>query len=296
MNRGNFGGLVAATMASMTAMAAEGGEGPDDESNVKGKNMIGQHSIHAVNSVNINVVEAGAGSPTLLFLHYRGGSSREWTPVIEDLSQTNRCVAIDFRGWGESCKEATDYRLETLAGDVVSMVDKLDLREFIIIGHSMGGKVAQLVAARKPAGLKRLILIAPAPPTALEVSEQQRQGMIAAYQTREGVLGIIRALTLSDAHREQIVEDVLRGSPGAKRAWPEKGMTEDISAEATQIAVPVRIVVGDADTVEPVASLRDAFGKVLPDTDFIVLPGVSHMAPLEATAQVVNAIRSAKVD
>jgi len=258
--------------------------------------MLGNQSIHKVNGVDINVVEAGEGSPALVFLHYWGGSSREWAPVIEDLSKTNRCVAIDFRGWGQSSKEATDYGLETLAADVVGIIDKLDLREFIIIGHSMGGKVALLVAAQKPAGLKRLILVAPAPPTALDVPEQQRQGMIAAYQTREGVLGIIRALTLSDAHGEQIVEDVLRGSPGAKRAWPEKGMTEDISAKASQIAVPVRIIVGGADTVETEASLRAAFGKVLPGTDFVVLPGVSHMAPLEATAEVVNAIRSAPVD
>ena len=266
--------------------------------------MSAKRSIHGVNGVDINIVETGKGSPALVFLHYWGGSSRTWGPVIEGLSKTNRCVAIDFRGWGQSSKEATDYGLETLAGDVVSIVDDLGLQEFIIIGHSMGGKVAQLVAAQKPAGLKRLILMAPAPPTALDVPEEQRQGMIASYQSPEGaekVIDILSPPQLSDAsrkrimeYRQQIIEDTLRGSPGAKRAWPEKGMIEDISEEASRITVPVRIIVGSADTVETEVSLRAAFGKVVPGTDFVVLPGVGHMAPLEATAEMVDASRSAQ--
>ena len=256
--------------------------------------MSGKQSIHRVNGVDINVLEVGTGSPSLLFLHYWGGSIRSWTPVMELLSENNHCVAIDFRGWGRSSEDATDYRLDTLADDVVGIVDDLGLKKFIIIGHSMGGKVAQLVAARQPQGLEELILMAPAPPTGLGVPEKQRQGMIASYQTREGVMGIISALPLSEAYREQIIEDALRGSPGAKRAWPETGMIEDISEQASRITVPVRVIVGSADVVETEPSLRAAFGKANSSTEFIVLPGVSHMAPLEATAEVADAIRAAQ--
>ncbi len=256
--------------------------------------MSGKQSLCHVNNVDINVVELGEGSPTLLFLHYWGGSIHSWIPVMNGLSKSHRCVAIDFRGWGRSSKDATDYQLETLADDVVEIINELGLQDFILLGHSMGGKVAQLVAARQPRGLKSLILMAPAPPNALDVPEEQRQGMVAAYQTREGVMGIVSALPLSDAHREQIVEDALRGSPEAKRAWPEQGMIEDISNEASRITAPVHIIVGSADVVETEASLRAAFSKVIPSAGYTVLPGVSHMAPLEATAEVVSAIRSAQ--
>ena len=257
--------------------------------------MPGKQSIHHVNGVSLHVAEAGEGSPALVFLHYWGGSSRTWVPVIQSLSQTNRCVAIDFRGWGLS-GEAEDYGLETLAGDVIAVVGDLGLREFIVVGHSMGGKVAQLVAARRPAGLKGLILVAPTPPTSLHVPEEERQGYVALYQTREGAETVIGNLTphlLSDAHREQIIEDTLRGSPGAKRAWPEQGMVDDISEQASGITVPVHVIVGGDDRVEPEASLRAAFGQVLEGVAFIVLPGVGHMAPLEAPAALAAAIRSA---
>jgi pimeloyl-ACP methyl ester carboxylesterase len=59
--------------------------------------------------------------------------------------------------------------------------------------------------------------------------------------------------------------------------------------------VPVRVIVGSADVVETEASLRAFFGKVIPSAKFLVVPGVSHMAPLEATAAVVIAIRSAQI-
>jgi len=202
--------------------------------------MSGEQSVLHVNGVDVNVVDVGEGGPALVFLHFWGGSSRTWGPVIENLSRVARCIAIDFRGWGRSNKDATDHELETLADDVIGVVDALRLEEFTIVGHSMGGKVAQLVAARRPEGLKQLILIAPAPPTSLGVPKEQRQGMLASYQAREGaeqVVGILAARPLSQAHREQVVEDILSGSPDAKRAWPEKGMTQDISAEASRITV-----------------------------------------------------------
>lgn len=258
--------------------------------------MPGKQSIRRVNGVDLHVVEAGEGSPALVFLHYWGGSSRTWGPVIEGLSTNSRCVAIDFRGWGQSSKDAEDYRLETLAGDVIGVVGELGLREFLVVGHSMGGKVAQLVAARQPEGLKGLILVAPAPPTPLHVPQEERQGYVALYQTREGAETAIGNLTphpLSDAHREQIIEDTLRGSPGAKRAWPEQGMVDDISEQASRIAVRVHVIVGGDDRVEPEASLRAAFGKVPGGVAFTVLPGVGHMAPLEAPAELADAIRSA---
>lgn len=250
-----------------------------------------------VNDVELNVVDIGAGSPALVFLHYWGGSSRTWAPVMEHLVSTNRCVAIDFRGWGQSSKEAGDYSLHTLASDVIGVVEQLALKEFFILGHSMGGKVAQIVAARRPGGLRGLILFGPAPPAPMNVPEDQRKAYVGLYDSREGAEMVIHNLTphsLSDRFREQIIEDSMRGSPGAKRAWPLQGMIADIREEAAKIDVPVHIIAGGDDSVEPEASLRAAFAQCVRDVDFVVLPGVGHMAPLEAPSKLADAIRSAQ--
>lgn len=176
------------------------------------------------------------------------------------------------------------------------MVSQLGLGEFVIVGHSMGGKVAQMLGGRGLPGLRSLVLIAPAPPTPLPVPEEQRQGVLASHQAREGaeaVVGLLSACRLTDEQREQVVEDTLGGGTEAKRAWPEKGMIADISGEAARISVPVSVVVGSADTVESERSLRAAFAGVVPTAEFVVLPGVGHLAPLEAPAEVAAAIRVA---
>src|SRR5690606_16423945 len=144
---------------------------------------------------------------------------------------------------------------------------------------------------------KGLILYAPAPPTPLDVPEDVRRGYVSSYQSREGAETGIRNLTphpLSRAFREQIIEDALRGSPGATGAWPEQGIIADSSAAGGRIDVPVHVIAGGDDEVEPESSLRAAFGKVLPQVRFSVVPGVGHIAPLEAPAKLANAIRFAQ--
>ena len=248
-----------------------------------------------VNEADINIVEAGSGDPALVFLHYWGGTSRTWAPVIEILSPTHRCVAIDFRGWGLSDKSAVDFKLETFADDVVGVINRLGLRSFVLVGHSMGAKVALLLAARRPQGLESLVLIAPAPPVSPGAPEERRRVMLAAYQSREGVaaLGRPAALPLSQAHREQVIEDSLAGTAEAKRVWPERDMTRNIGDEASKILVPVHVFVGDADTIETESSLRAGFSGVLPAKEIGVLPGVGHLAPLEAPAEVAGVILAA---
>ena len=60
--------------------------------------MFRKQVVVYVNGVGLNVVEAGEGSPALLFLRYWGGSSRTWSAVVDRLSANHRCTAVDFRG------------------------------------------------------------------------------------------------------------------------------------------------------------------------------------------------------
>jgi pimeloyl-ACP methyl ester carboxylesterase len=89
--------------------------------------------------------------------------------VIDRVDGRARCVAVNQRGWGES--HATDgrYDLAAMADDVQAIVAALSLQRYVLVGHSMGGKVAQIVATRRPASLLGLVLVAPAPPTPMPV-------------------------------------------------------------------------------------------------------------------------------
>lgn len=109
--------------------------------------------------------------PTVVFLHFWGGSSRTWSLVGPIVAQTYPTACIDFRGWGQSTgpKDVDAYSISALAGDVKVVLESLHLEAVVLVGISMGAKVAQLLATSLPAYLVRgLVLVSPAPPTPLE--------------------------------------------------------------------------------------------------------------------------------
>jgi pimeloyl-ACP methyl ester carboxylesterase len=115
---------------------------------------------------------------------------------------------------------------------------------------------------------------------------------LASYQSREGVLQALTVLAgsqLSEDMREQVIEDTLRGTPGAKREWTSRGMIEDISAGLNGVSVPTIVAIGDHDKVEHEPALREAFGRHLPHATFRVLAGVGHLSPLERPGELATA-------
>ena len=123
-----------------------------------------------------------------------------------------------------------------------------DRNRYILVGHSMGGKVVQLLASRRPAGLEGVVLVAPASPTPQNIPEEARQAQLHAYDSRETALQAIAFLTSrppDESTVAQIVEDSLRGSAPAKLAWPMSAAYENISGEVGKIDVPTLILAGD---------------------------------------------------
>jgi len=246
------------------------------------------------NGVRIHVTQQGDGDPALVFLHYYGGSSRTWRFVMEALSGRHRTVATDHRGWGRSEAPATGYRIEDLANDAQGVIQALGLRRFVLVGHSMGGKTAQLLASRRLPGLEGLVLVAPSPPSPMRLSDEQRAAMAGAYASRASVEWVVdqvlTALPLSAEVRDQVVADSLAGAPQARLAWPDIAMLDDITREVSAIDVPVLVIAGDRDQVDRIETLREELMPRLPGARLQVLPGVGHLSPLEAPGQVASAI------
>jgi pimeloyl-ACP methyl ester carboxylesterase len=249
-----------------------------------------------VQGLNFQVRDVGDKQPALVFLHYWGGTGRTWGLVIRELAGHHRCIAPDFRGWGGSDKTADGYDLHTQADDVAAIIASLGLSQYILVGQSMGGKIAQILGARRPQGLNGLVLIAPAPPTPMAAPKEQRDAILESYQTPAGVefaLSILTSRQLSPTLRQQVIDDTLGGSAAAKAAWTQAGMTLDISDIVGNIDVPTTVIVGDVDKVETEHLLRRELGSRISGTEFIVLPGVGHLSPLEAPRELAAAITTA---
>ena len=103
-------------------------------------------------------------APPLVLLHGMSGDRSTWAVVAPDLAAAGyRVIAPDLRGHGDSPRTSV-YSFETMRGDVLELADDLDLGTFVLVGHSMGGTVATLLAERYPARLAGLILVDSPPP------------------------------------------------------------------------------------------------------------------------------------
>lgn len=167
-----------------------------------------------IQNAQLNILERGKGNPSLVFLHYFAGSSESWSELIIQLQKTNHCIVPDLPGFGDSqpIKEPT---VEAVAKIIAELIHKLDLQNYILIGHSMGGKVALAFAANQPSGLRSLILLAPSPPTPEPIKSSERSRLLKTHGDRsaaEETAHKITVQTLSDVAFDRVVQDNLRTS------------------------------------------------------------------------------------
>ncbi|MFI9244879.1 alpha/beta fold hydrolase [Streptomyces sp. NPDC053086] len=238
-------------------------------------------------------VREGDG-PTLVFLHYWGGSHRTWRWVIERLSPAQSFVSYDHRGWGESTEVPGPYGIEQLADDAERVIGELGQGDHVLVGHSMGGKVAQVLAARRPAGLRGVVLVAPAPPAPVGVTAEYQEGLAHAYDNDETIdHSIDLVLThgeLSAEARRQVHEDSSRAGEAARTAWPRQALVEDFTDRVTTIDVPVLVLAGSEDKVDPPPILREHLLPLISTASLTELEGSGHLSPLEVPDQVASHI------
>ncbi|WP_406185977.1 alpha/beta fold hydrolase [Streptomyces sp. NBC_01006] len=126
---------------------------------------MAEHLTLTVNGVRLAYQEAGAGddAPPVVLLHALGERAEDWALVRDALARERRVYALDLRGHGLSEWPAR-YSVELMRDDVLGFLDALGLGRIDLVGHSLGGVVAYLVAAEQPHRVGRLVLEdAPAP-------------------------------------------------------------------------------------------------------------------------------------
>lgn len=142
-----------------------------------------QTAFCKTNEIHQHYTRTGGNKPPLILLHGLTGNGICWTPVTKALTLEYDVIMPDARGHGKSSVPNTGYRYEDFAKDVEELIASLGLSFPIIIGHSMGGMTAALVASRKKALLGGLILADP-PFLSLAVQHEVYNGDTIKQQQR----------------------------------------------------------------------------------------------------------------
>lgn len=271
-----------------------------------------RHNV-SVNGVDLAVWEWPGDGPPVLFCHATGFHARCWDQVIAPL-QGHRCVALDFRGHGQSSKPAPPYHWRTFGDDLEALADALDLSGAIGVGHSMGGYAVALASALGPQVFSELLLIDPviraraayAGPWKESHFVSKRRNrwtspreMYERFENRPPFDAWDRAV-LSDYCEYGLLPDgdgfVLACPPAVEAdIYQNSPMPESaIYAEIATIRIPVHIVRAgkkfDSSEVMRISpTAPDLASQFAQGTD-LSLPDNSHFIPMEAPALVARLI------
>jgi pimeloyl-ACP methyl ester carboxylesterase len=243
--------------------------------------------------LNVNVYEPDAGTVTadepirdILLLHGWPNAGRVWQCLAEEmlLAAPFRLVAPDLRGFGASDKPESGFTCEQFARDAATVAAALNLGGYTVVGHSMSGKVTQLLAAERPVGLVALVLVAPAPLVASPVPEEKRAGQRAVYGDVARVREMIVAMAgrpLKEERLNVLVEDGMRASRRAWDGWIDVMREEDLADRLPDIAVPTLVLHGGNDPLRTEEALCTDVADRISGAAFAVLPNVGHLPHVE---------------
>lgn len=222
--------------------------------------------------------------PPVLFVHGYFGRAIAFERMMDCLvNKGHRCVAIDLRGHGDSMrpKDLGRVSIHDYADDAERVARELG--DPIIVGHSMGGLIAQLLAAR---GVGRgAVLMAPAPPRGIPVMSvklalAQFRYMPAIMMSRPVVPGRsdLRALVVNrvpEAEQEVVLDMLVPDSGRAGREMSVVGVPID----PARVRVPVLVISGDCDLFIPLSRSRRVAARY--GAPIRVAPGRGHMLIIE---------------
>ncbi|MDR2984485.1 MAG: alpha/beta fold hydrolase [Nocardiopsaceae bacterium] len=278
----------------------------------------------------VRTAPAIEGAEPAVFVHGLGGSSTNWTDLMDLLSRPVRnhpsapilaCAAVDLPGFGSSPPPRTgDYSIDAHASAVIQFIEEQDIGPVHLIGNSMGGAVSTRVAARCPDLVKTLALVSPALPDLRPRPLPIRLALAAIPGVGPVIMDWLRKLP-AEARTDRVLKDVYTDPgvvhPARRREEIAEVLRRDalvyashaviMSArslvleyfkfgrrslwrDAAMISAPALILHGSHDRLVNPVMAGKA-ARAFPTARVMVLAGVGHVAMMEQPEQVAAEIR-----
>lgn len=274
---------------------------------------VAHHDVPVADGGSIHVLEKGHGRP-LLLIHGITLQARIWAPQFHLMADRYRVLAMDVRGHGRSSAGRDGFGRRIAARDVKTVLDHFDLRQAIVVGHSMGGMILMEFAgdfveelAERVAGLVFMdtaaYQLAPKPvlPIAKAVGRRLRDRAdsgrsFAVLPTGDDDLSwVISRLAFGADPPARAVDEVRRcGAEVPQSTSLPSGvdlLDHDARRALAATSTPSMILVGSRDLLTPVYAAR-RIARFLPHARFEVLPGAGHQLMQERPYEVAELIDS----
>lgn len=253
------------------------------------------HDATLPDGLRLRYAEQGpAGGPAVLMLHGYTDSSFSFSRVLPLLPPSVRAIVPDQRGHGGSDRPGI-YDMDSLANDALRLMDVLQIRRAVVVGHSMGSFVARRLALRAPERVTSLVLIGAGPNACNDSIAELRR---AVDQLTDPVdHEFVRDFQLSTVYRTvppgfmaHAIEESAR-VPAAVWKGALAGLMDYEPAE-TQIRVPTLIVGGDRDAVFS-RQEQEELARLIPGASLQLYPDIGHAPHWEAPEAFARSLGSA---
>jgi len=251
--------------------------------------------------VPVHVVEEGAG-PVVVLLHGQPGSAASWAPVLVELRDHARLIALDRPGYRATGGPALGFAAN--AAVVVEVLDALDVESAVVVGHSWGGGVAIALAAARPERVAGLVLVGSVG-SCSSVDAFDRMLALhvlgpvltyASFRILSRLLPLPAArrhlsalANLDDAAVAELVAsaDDWRSFVVEQRALMQE--VSDLDAVLHLIEAPTSVIMGEKDFMVPPRVGRELAERI-PRAECTLVAGVGHVIPVEAPRAVAAAV------
>ncbi len=263
----------------------------------------------------IAYTKEGTGKPVLLFIHGLSSNADAWSRNIEELKKYFTCIAIDLPGHGKSYKKAEEFTPTYFAKTIKEFADQQKIKQFVLIGHSMGGQASIKFAQLYPKYVEKLILIAPA---GIEEFSEAESSTLKTFTTRDFVIKtsdeqIDKNYSLNFYKMPNEAKKMVDERKKIKTAHDfndhalaiEKsvsGMLDDkVIGDIQNLKLPVLFLFAQNDMLipnkflHPLMTINDVAGKaqeLMPKAKIIIIPESGHFLQFEKPEMVNKEIRT----
>lgn len=242
-----------------------------------------------------------ATGPAVVLLHGLAGWLGEWTSTVEWLAATHRVIALDQRGHGQSTRRPGDVSRAAYVQDVIALIEILDTGPAILVGHSLGGHTAMLVAAQRPDLVDRLVVAEATPERDAGAPERVRRWLSSwpvPFRSRLAAVDFFNALEYF--HSASAVKTWAAGLDERHDGlWPRFDIdvmveslreiaTNDYWSRWSAIGCPTLVVGGEYGAVS--REQADEMLERLPGADLSEIAGAGHDVHLDQPGCWRNAI------
>ena len=236
-----------------------------------------------INDVNVNYVDYGnkEGCPIVL-LHGWGQNIQMMDPIGKGLSKDFHITILDLPGFGNSTEPPYGYTVYDYYEVLSEFLDKLKIKNPILAGHSFGGRLSIIYAAKKK--VEKVVLLAA--PFKRSIKKNSFKVKLLKFMKKVPVIK-----ELEHYMKSKIGSTDYRNASPTMRSVLVNTVNEDLTEYLKQIEVPTILIWGDLDTAVTVEDAKYA-ESIMKDAALIVYEGCTHYAYLERINQTINILNS----